>query len=151
MGRAPDQPARHDPFGHLYLHTITMTLASFVATSFAIMLLFSLPSYLRLRDTHSRQRTWEQAPSPRILPTPSSTPTRIVAITHPRGCFIVCTHHRFRHRRTSRSSSRPSPCSSSSTCCPRPWSQPRADRRSSMLLAFLRACRRGGHDDVCHT
>jgi hypothetical protein len=43
------------------------------------------------------------------------------------------------------------------TCCPRPRSQPRADRRSStrvrgelvMLLAFLRAYRRGGHGGVC--
>jgi hypothetical protein len=41
---------------------------------------------------------------------------------------------------------------------PPPTSQPRADRRSStrvrhepvMLLAFLRACRRGGHGDACH-
>jgi hypothetical protein len=41
---------------------------------------------------------------------------------------------------------------------PRPQSQPRADRRSStevrdesvMLLAFLRACRRGGHGGACH-
>jgi hypothetical protein len=49
------------------------------------------------------------------------------------------------------------PCSSSPTCCPR--SQPRANRRSStrvrgesvMLLAFLRACRRGRHGGACHT
>jgi hypothetical protein len=41
---------------------------------------------------------------------------------------------------------------------PRPWSQPRADRRSStrvqgesvMLLGFLRACRRGRHGGACH-
>jgi hypothetical protein len=38
----------------------------------------------------------------------------------PRGCFAACTHHRFRRRRTSRSSSQPSPCSSSPTCCPAP-------------------------------
>jgi hypothetical protein len=81
-----------------------------------------------------------------------------VAIARPRGCFTSCVHHRFRRRRTSRSSFRPSPCSSSPTCCPRPWSQPRADRRSStwvrgesvMLLVFLRVCRRGGHSGACH-
>jgi hypothetical protein len=33
MGNAPDQPARHDPFGHLYLRTIMMVLASVAATS----------------------------------------------------------------------------------------------------------------------
>jgi hypothetical protein len=43
MGRAPDQPTIHGPFGHLYLHTIMMVFASVVATSFVIMLLFSLP------------------------------------------------------------------------------------------------------------
>jgi hypothetical protein len=64
MGCASDQPARHGSFGHLYLHTIMMVLALVVATSFAILLLFSLPSCLRLRATHSRQRAWEQAPPP---------------------------------------------------------------------------------------
>jgi hypothetical protein len=67
MGCGPDQPARHDPFGHLYLRMIMMVLASVVATSSIILLLFSLPSCLRLNATHSRQRTWEQAPPPRIL------------------------------------------------------------------------------------
>jgi hypothetical protein len=51
MGRASGRPTRHDPFGHLYLRTIMMVLASVVATSFAILLLFSLPSCLRLRAT----------------------------------------------------------------------------------------------------
>jgi hypothetical protein len=51
MGRALGQPARHGPFGHLYLRTIMMVLTSVVATLFAILLLFSLPSCLRLRDT----------------------------------------------------------------------------------------------------
>jgi hypothetical protein len=44
------------------------------------------------------------------------------------------------------------------TCCPCPWLQPRADRclstrvrgESFMLLAFLRACLRGGHGGTCH-
>jgi hypothetical protein len=47
MGRVPDQPARHNPFVHLYLRTIMMALASIAATSFVILLLFSL-SCLRL-------------------------------------------------------------------------------------------------------
>jgi hypothetical protein len=50
MGRVSDRLARHDPFGHLYIRTIMMVLASVATTSFAI-LLFSLPSYLYLRAT----------------------------------------------------------------------------------------------------
>jgi hypothetical protein len=57
-------------------------------------------------------------PPPRIRPTPAPTPTRAVAIARPRGRFTSCAHHLFRRRRTSRSSSRPSPCSSSPTYCP---------------------------------
>jgi hypothetical protein len=140
MGRAPDQSARHDPFGHLYLCTIMMVLASVAATSFVILLLFSLPSCLRLCATHSQHRAWEQAPSPRICPTLASKPTRAAAIARPRGCFIACTHHRFCHHRTSHSSSRPSLCSSSPTCCPCPRSQPRADRRSSTRVRASRSC-----------
>ena len=51
MGRASGRLARHDPFGHLYLRTIMMVLASVATTSFAILLLFSLPSCLHLRAT----------------------------------------------------------------------------------------------------
>jgi hypothetical protein len=140
MGRAPDQPARHSLFGHLYLHTIMMILTSLVVTLFVILLLFSLLSCFRLRATHSWQRAWERAPPPRIRPTPAPTPTRAVAIARPRGCFTACTHYRFRRRQTSRSSSRPSPCSSSPTCCPCPRSQPRADRRSSTRVWASRSC-----------
>jgi hypothetical protein len=63
---------------------------------------------------------WEQAPPPRICLTPAPTPTRAVAIARPRGHFTACAHHHFRCRRTSRSFSRPSPCSSTTTCYPRP-------------------------------
>jgi hypothetical protein len=45
---------------------------------------------------------------------------RVVAIARPRGRFTSCVHHRFRRRRTSRSSSLPSPCSSTPTYCPSP-------------------------------
>jgi hypothetical protein len=51
MGRASDRLVKHDPFGHLYLRTIMMILASVATTSFAILLLFSLPSCLHLRAT----------------------------------------------------------------------------------------------------
>jgi hypothetical protein len=50
-GTIQTRPSRHDPFGHLYLCTIMMVLASVVSTSFSILLLFSLPSCLRLRAT----------------------------------------------------------------------------------------------------
>jgi hypothetical protein len=49
MGRASGRLARHGLFGHLYLHTIMMVLASVATTSFVILLLFSLPSCLHLR------------------------------------------------------------------------------------------------------
>jgi hypothetical protein len=51
MGRAPGQPTRHGPFGHLYLRTIMMVLALVAATSFAILLHFSILSCLRLCAT----------------------------------------------------------------------------------------------------
>jgi hypothetical protein len=51
MGCVSDRPARHSSFGHLYLQTIMMVIASVAATSFAIVLLFSLLSCLRLRAT----------------------------------------------------------------------------------------------------
>jgi hypothetical protein len=51
MGRAQGRPVRHNPFDHLYLSTIMMIFASIVVTSFAILLLFSLPSCLCLRTT----------------------------------------------------------------------------------------------------
>jgi hypothetical protein len=61
-------------------------------------------------------RGLEQAPPSCIHLTPTPTPTR-AAITRPRGRFTSCAHHRFCRRRTSRSSSRPSPCSSSPSYC----------------------------------
>jgi hypothetical protein len=75
-------------------------------------------------------------------------------LARPRGRLTSCAHHRFNRHRTSRSSSRPSPCSSSPTCYPHPRLQPRADRclstrvrgESVMFLAFLCSCCRGGHD-----
>jgi hypothetical protein len=88
----------------------------------------------------SRQKAWEHMPHPDIHPTPVPTSTHAVAITHPRGHFTACAHHRFRRRRTSHSSSRPSPCSSSPTYCPRPRSQPRADIHSLTWVRMSRSC-----------
>jgi hypothetical protein len=51
MGRASGRLARHGPFDHLYLRTIMMVPASVAITSFAILLLFSLPSCLHLCAT----------------------------------------------------------------------------------------------------
>jgi hypothetical protein len=51
MERALGRSARHRPFGHLYLRTIMMVIASVAATSFAILLLLSLPSCIRLYAT----------------------------------------------------------------------------------------------------
>jgi hypothetical protein len=51
MGRASGRLAKHGLFGHLYIRTIMMVLASVATVSFAILLLFSLPSCLHLRAT----------------------------------------------------------------------------------------------------
>jgi hypothetical protein len=51
MGRASGRLVRHGPFGHLYLYTIMMVFVSVVTISFAILLLFSLPSCLHLHAT----------------------------------------------------------------------------------------------------
>jgi hypothetical protein len=109
MGRAPARPARHIPLDHLYLR------------------LHVIP--------FSAEGVGEGASSPysspRIRPTLAPTSTCAVAIVRPRGHFTACAHHLFRHRRTSHSSSRPSPYSSSPICCPYPRSQPQSDRRLS--------------------
>jgi hypothetical protein len=114
-----------------------MVLASVAATSFAILLLFSLPACLRLRATPFSTEgvgRWEQVPNPHICPTLALTPTRAVAIARPRGSFTACVHNlarqrgsftacvhnRFHRRQTSRSSSRSSSYSSSPTYYPRP-------------------------------
>jgi hypothetical protein len=158
MGCASARPIRHGSFDHLYLRTIIMVIASVAVTSFTILLLFSLLSCLHLRVTpFSTEGVGAGASSSYpsdIIP----TPTRAVAIAHPRGHFTACVHHHFHRRWTSRSSSRPLPYSSSSTYCPCPLSQPRADQHSStrvrgesvLLLAFFHACRRGGHGGACH-
>jgi hypothetical protein len=159
MSCASGRLAKHDSFGHLYLHTIMMVIASVATISFAILLLFSLPSCLHLHATPFSVEGVGACASSRIRPTPAPTSTRVVAIARPRGHFTSCMHHRFRRHRTSRSSSWPSPCSSSPTCCPSPQSQPRANWCSStwvrgesvMLLAFHRACRWGGYGGACHT
>jgi hypothetical protein len=145
MGRASGRLARHDSFDHLYLRTIMMVPASVITTSFVILLLFSLPSCLHLRATSFSAEGVGACAFSSYSSTPTPTPTRAVATARPRGRFTLCAHHRFRRHRTPCSSSRPSSCSSSPTCCPCPRSQPRADRRSStrvrgesvMLLAFL--------------
>jgi hypothetical protein len=91
---------------------------------------------------------------PRIRLTPASTPTRAVAIAHPWGRFIIV------FAVVERPVCFPGLCPvlPPQPAAPRPWLQSRADRRSStrvwgesvMLLAFLYACRRGGHGDACH-
>jgi hypothetical protein len=123
MGCASGRLARHGLFGHLYIRTIMMVIVSVATTSFAILLLFSLPSCLHLRAIPFSAEGVGACASSCIRPTPVPTPTRTVAIAHPRGCFTSCAHHRFCRCRMSRSSSRSSSGSSSPTCCPRPRSQ----------------------------
>jgi hypothetical protein len=79
---------------------------------------FSLPSCLHLYATpFSAEGIGADASSPYSF-TPAPTPTRAVAITRPRGHFTSCAHHRLCRRRTSRSSSLPSPCSCTQPVAP---------------------------------
>jgi hypothetical protein len=108
-------------------------------TSFAIFFL-SLPSCLHIHATpFSAEGVGADTSSP-IRPTPAPTSTHTVVIARSRERFTACTTNRFYRRWTSRSSSRPSPCSSSPTCCPHPQSQPRASRRSLTWVRASRSC-----------
>jgi hypothetical protein len=152
------RPAKHDPFGHLYLRTIMMVLALVATTLFAILLLFSLPSYLRLRATHSQQRAWEQAPPPRIHLIPAFD-------TDP--CSGYCTSTRMFHSMHAPSFSTslgvpfvfaafalfflpnllPPPTFATAS---RPTLVNACTGESVLLLDFLRACRQGGHGGAYH-
>jgi hypothetical protein len=144
------------PFGHLYLHTIMMVLASVGTTLFAIMLLFSLSFHASASaPPHSWQRAWEQAPPPRIRTTTAPTPT----------CDGYCTSTRTFHSMRAPSFS---PSSDVPFVFPafalfffpnllptvavvsRPTLVDAGMGESVLLLAFLCACRRGGHGGACH-
>jgi hypothetical protein len=72
-----------------------MVLASVATTSFAILLLFSLPSCLHLRVTpFLAEGVGACAYSPYSSDTSLDTDSA-VAIAHPRGRFTSCAHHRF--------------------------------------------------------
>jgi hypothetical protein len=139
MGRASGRPVRHSPFDHLYLCTIMMVLASVVATSFVILLLLSLLSCLRLCTTpFSSEGVGAGASSPYSFDTSLDTDQRSGYCTSTR------TFHSMRALSFSLSSdvcssSRPSPYSSSPTYCPRPRSQPLANRRLSTRVR-ARSC-----------
>jgi hypothetical protein len=90
MGRALDRLARHGPFGHLYLRTIMMVLASVATTSFAILLLFFLPSCLHLRATpFSAEGVGASASSPYWFDTSPDTDSRSGYCTSMRTFHIM--------------------------------------------------------------
>jgi hypothetical protein len=139
MGRTPGRPARHGLFGHLYLRIIMMVLTSVATTSFDILLLFSLHSCLRLRATpFSAKGVGAGASSPYSSDTSPDTDSR----------SGYCTSMRMFHSMRTPSFS---PSSDVTfvfpafalffpTCCPRPRSQPRADRCSSTRVRASRSC-----------
>jgi hypothetical protein len=91
MGRASDRLARHDPFGHLYLHTIMMVPASVTTTSFVILLLFSLPLCLHLRATpFSTEGVGACASSPDSSDISPDTDSRSGYCTSTRTFHIMC-------------------------------------------------------------
>jgi hypothetical protein len=90
MGRASDRLARHGPFGHLYLRTIMMVLASVATTSFVILDLFSLPSCLHLRATpFSAEGVGAYASSPYLSDTSPDTDSRSGYCTSTRTFHIM--------------------------------------------------------------
>jgi hypothetical protein len=133
-----------------------MVLASVTSTSFAILLLFSLPSCLRLRATPFLA---EGVGACTFSPYSSDTSTD----TDPRSGYYTSTStfHSMRAPSSSPSSDVPFVFQAFAMFFlpilpPRPRSQPRADRHSStrvrgelvLILAFLRVCHRGGHNIV---
>jgi hypothetical protein len=91
MGRASGQLTRHGPFGHLYLRTIIMVLASVATTSFVILLLFSLPPCLHLRVTpFSGEGIGASASSPYSSDTSPDTDSRSGYCTSTRTFHIMC-------------------------------------------------------------
>ena len=90
MGHASDRLARHNPFGH-HLRMIMMVLASVATTSFAILLLFSLPSCLHLRATpFSAEGVGAGASSPYSSDTSPDTDSRSGYCTSTRTFHIMC-------------------------------------------------------------
>jgi hypothetical protein len=157
MDRASSRPSKQNSFGHLYLRTIMMVLASFVATSFAIMPSFLSPLCLRLRATpFSAEGVIAGVSSPYSSDTNPDT-----------DLHGYCTSTRMFHTMCTPSFL---PSSDVPFVFPafamsflpslllRSWSQSRAGRGSStrvwgdsvLLLTFLHTCRRGGHGGVWH-
>jgi hypothetical protein len=92
MGRALGRLARHNPFGHLYLRTIMMALDPVATTSFAILLIFSLPSCLHLRATpFSTEGVGACASSPYSSDTSPDTDSRSGYCTSIRTFHIMRT------------------------------------------------------------
>jgi hypothetical protein len=158
MGHASGRPARHDSFGYLYPRTIMMVLASVAATLFAILFLFSLLSCLRLRATPFSAEGVRAGTS--SLYSSNTSPD-----IGPRNDYCTSTRTFHSMRAPSFSSSSdvpfvfpafalfflpnllPPPTVAAAS---RPTLVDAGTSESVLLMAFLRACRRGGHGGVCH-
>jgi hypothetical protein len=158
MSRAPGRPARHGSFGHLYIHTIMMVLISVAPSSFAMMLLFSLPSCIRLRATpFSAEGVGADASSPYSSNTSPNTDPRSGY------CMSTRTFHNMHAPSFSPSSDvsfvfpaftlfflpnlLPPPTVAAAS---RPTLVDAGTGESVLLLTFLCACRQGGYGGACH-
>jgi hypothetical protein len=142
MGRASAWLARHGSFGHLYLRTIMMVLSSVATTSFVILLLFSLPSCLHLCATSfSAEGIGAGASTSYSSDTSPGIDSRSGYYTSTR------TFHIMRAPSFSPSSDVPFVFPAFALFF-LPNLLPTVE--SVILLAFLRACRRGGHGGACH-
>jgi hypothetical protein len=157
MGCAPGRPTRHDLFCHLYLLIIMMVLASVAATSFVMLLLFSLPSYLRLRAIPFSTGVGADASSPYSSDTSPDT--------DPRSGYCTSTRTFHSMHAPSFSSSLDVPfvfptfalfflpnllLSPTVVAASRPTLVDAGTGESVLLLTFLCACRRGGYGGACH-
>jgi hypothetical protein len=160
MGRASGRLTRHSPFGHIHLCTIMMVLVSVVTTSFVILLFFSplMRSCLHLRatpfsaeavgacasnpyssdtspDTDSRSGYCTSTRTFHIMHAPSFSPSSDVPFVFP--AFAMFFLPNLLPPPTVIAMSRPTLVDAGTS-------------KSVMLLAFVRACRRGGHGDAYH-
>jgi hypothetical protein len=158
MGRVSGQLARYDSFGHLYLRTIMMVLASVATTSFAILLLFSLHSCLHLRATpFSAKSVGACASSPYSSDTSPDTDSRSGYCTSTR------TFHIMRAPSFSPSSDVPFVFPAFAlfflpnllppptvAAVSRPTLVDASTGRVGHAPGLVLACRRGGHGGACH-
>jgi hypothetical protein len=155
MDHAPSRPTIHVSFGHIYIHTIMMSINLVAATSFVILFLFSLHSWLCLRTTpFSAKDVGACTSSPcwsdtnphsdyctstsmfHSMRAPSFSPSSDITFVFPAFALFFLPNLLFPPMVTVTS---------------RPTFVDAGTGDSVLLLAFLCSCRWGWHGGACHT